>query len=303
MTLGLTMAQANRTADRSLRRGLVAVQRGIQAVLAGRTATLAGMSRVAAQVPQFRDRLLKSDERSDALDQATQYRRLLGAAWVLVTDEHGILVARTDYPEELDVDLSRGALVAGALSGEASSGAWLDDRLHMLFMAVGVPLRASESAAPEGALLAAYAIDDTLALEIKQATTADVVFFALDTLGHPSVVGSTLPRDEVGPALAADTAVLGRSARDSEPAEISAVADGEHLIGLASPIRSAGGDAFGGFVAFRSRERELGVFAGLRRTLAVALVLGLVLAVACVFRSLRTRDTPGPPNSRPAADP
>src|SRR5438477_11880921 len=114
-----------------------------------------------------------------------KYRRLLGAAWVLVTNERGILVARTDYPAQFDVDLSRSALVAGALSGESSSGAWLDDRLHRLFIAVAVPLRSSASAVPQGALVASYAIDDTLAQQIKQATTTDVVVFALDTLARP----------------------------------------------------------------------------------------------------------------------
>jgi len=283
VTLGLTTVQADRTADESIRRALAGVRRGVEAFLAGRTATFLGMSGVSAEVPQFRERLLKSAERSNVLDQATEYRQLLGAAWVLVTNERGILVARTDYPEQFDVDLSRGALVAGALSGESSSGAWLDDRLHRLFIAVAVPLRASASAVPQGALVAAYAIDDTLAQQIKQATTTDVVFFALDTLARPYLVGSTLPRDEVGPALAADTAALRRFAGDSSGAEVSAIVGGEHMIGLSSPIRSAGGDAFGGFVAFRSHERELAGFAALRRTLAVAFVLGLALALVSAY--------------------
>ena len=283
VTLGLTTVQADRTADQSIRRALAGVRRGVQAFLAGRTATFMGMSGVSAEVPQFRERLLKSAERSNVLDQAAEYRQLLGAAWVLVTNERGILVARTDYPAQFDVDLSRSALVAGALSGESSSGAWLDDRLHRLFIAVAVPLRASASAVPQGALVASYAIDDTLAQQIKQATTTDVVFFALDTLARPYVVGSTLPRDEVEPALAADTAALRRNARDSSGAEVSAIVGGEHMIGLASPIRSAGGDAFGGFVAFRSHERELAAFAALRRTLAVAFVLGLALALVSAY--------------------
>ncbi len=283
VTLGLTTVQADRTADQSIRRALAGVRRGVQAFLSGRTATFMGMSGVSAEVPQFRERLLKSAERSNVLDQAAEYRQLLGAAWVLVTNERGILVARTDYPAQFDVDLSRSALVAGALSGESSSGAWLDDRLHRLFIAVAVPLRASASAVPQGALVASYAIDDTLAQQIKQATTTDVVFFALDTLARPYVVGSTLPRDEVEPALAADTAALRRNARDSSGAEVSAIVGGEHMIGLASPIRSAGGDAFGGFVAFRSHERELAAFAALRRTLAVAFVLGLALALVSAY--------------------
>src|SRR5437899_3036164 len=96
----------------------------------------------------------------------------------LVANERGILVARTDYPAESDIDLSRGALVANALSGDQTSGAWLDERRRKSFIAVAVPLRASLTATPQGALVAAYAVDDSLAQEIKQATTTDVVFFA-----------------------------------------------------------------------------------------------------------------------------
>ncbi len=283
VTFGLTSFQANRTADESIRRALAGVRRGVQAFLAGRTATFAGMSAVSAQVPQFRERLLKASERSNVLDQAEEHRRLLGAAWVLITNEHGLLVARTDYPTESDIDLSRGALIANALSGDEASGAWLDERRRKLFMAVAVPLRASAQAAPQGSLVAAYAIDDTLAHQIKQATTTDVVFFALDTLNRPYIVGSTLPREAVEPALVADTAAMLALGRDSAGTELAADMDGEHLIGLASPIRSAGGDAFGGFVAFRSHDRELGAFRALQHTIGFSLALGLLLALASAY--------------------
>jgi HAMP domain-containing protein/predicted Ser/Thr protein kinase len=283
VTLGLTSLQANRTADDSIRHALAGVRRGVQAFLAGRTATFAGMSAVSAQVPQFRERLLKASERSNVLDQAEEHRRLLGAAWVLITDEHGVLVARTDYPTESDIDLSRGALIANALSGDEASGAWLDERRRKLFMAVAVPLRASPQAAPQGSLVAAYAIDDTLAHQIKQATTTDVVFFALDTLNHPYIVGSTLPREVVEPALVEDTAAMVALGHDSAGTELAADVDGERLIGLASPIRSAGGDAFGGFVAFRSHERELGAFRALQHTIGFSLALGLLLALASAY--------------------
>ena len=304
VALGLATAQANRLADQSLRRGLADVQRGVQLLLAGRAATLAGMSRVSVQDAKLRERLRNRDDHADALDQAERCRALLGAAWVLVTNERGVLVLRTDHPEEVDADLSRGALVAGALSGESSSGAWLDERLHRLFMAVAVPLGAAsaEPAKPEGALVAAYALDDSLALEMKRSTTADVVLFALDTLDRPYVIGSTLPREAVGPALAADTGALRRFASDSGVLEVAALVGGEHLIGVASPIRSGGGDAFGGIIVFRSREREAATFTGLRRTVAVAFALALAVALFVSARFLRTTDPPGPPSIRPAAD-
>jgi HAMP domain-containing protein len=58
---------------------------------------------------------------------------------------------------------------------------------------------------------------------------------------------------------------------------------GEHLIGLATPIRSAGGDVFGGFVAFRSHERELAAFRALQHTIGFAVALGLLLALAAAY--------------------
>ncbi len=283
ITFGLTSLSANRAADRSIQRALGNTRRAVENFLAARTRTIAGMSAVTAGVPQFRERLLTSRERANMLDQAHEYRDLIGAAWVLVTNEAGVLLARTDHPEQFDLDLSRGALIGNALSGDQASGAWLDDVAHQLFLAVATPLQASRGAAPQGVLVAAYELDDSLAQAIRQATNTDVVFFALDTLNRPSVVGSSLPRDLIGPALALDSSHVKSLAQDSAGTEIAAQVTGEHLVGLAVPIRTAGGDVYGGFVAFRSRDAELAAFRALRRTMVLAVALGIVLALAIAF--------------------
>ncbi len=292
-TFGVTTLRANRTADESIHRALVTTRRAVTDYLGARTRTLAGLSQVSARVPQFRERLLASRERANVLDQAQEYRDLIGAAWILVTDDRGILLARTDYPGQYDLDLSRGALIGGALSGSQTQGAWLDDVAHKLFIAVATPLAASAQATPQGVLVAAYALDDSLAQAVKQATNSDVVFFALDTLSHPFVVGSTLPRDEVAAALTAgtDSAALaqlasegrGEGGADSSGMQLSAQVAGEHLIGLGGAIRSAGNDVYGGFVPFRSHEAERAAFATLRRTMALALGLGVLLALGLAF--------------------
>jgi serine/threonine-protein kinase len=283
ITFGVTSLQANRTADASIQRALSNTRGAVGAYLAGRTRAFAGMSSVSAEVPQFRERLLTSRDRQNVLDQAEEYRDLIGAAWVLVANRDGILLARTDYPEEYDIDVSRGALIANALSGEQTSGAFIDDRdtsAVRLFMAVATPL-ASRGAAPQGVLVASYALDDSLAQTIKQATNSEVVFFALtnDSVPRPVVVGGTLPATEVGPALAIALHVDSLGA-DSVGTRMTAQLGGEHLIGLAGPIRSAGGDVFGGFLALRSREAELAAFAALRRTMLYAIALGVLLALA-----------------------
>jgi HAMP domain-containing protein/predicted Ser/Thr protein kinase len=294
ITFGVTSLQANRTADASIQRALSNTRGAVGAYLAARTRTFAGMSAVSAQVPQFRERLLTSRDRQNVLDQAGEYRDLIGAAWVLVANRDGILLARTDYPEEYDIDVSRGALVADALSGEQTSGAFIDDRdprAVKLYMAVATPLASGEGAAPQGVLVAAYALNDSLAHAIKQATTSDVVFFAVttDSVPRPVVVGSTLPAAEAAAALG-DLRV--DSLADTAGTPMTAQLHGEHLIGLAGPIRSAGGDVFGGFLTLRSREAELAAFQALRRTMLFAIALGVLLALAAA--AVAARQIAGP---------
>src|SRR6266540_3018981 len=289
ITFGVTSLQANRTADESIQRALSNTRGAVGAYLAARTRTFAGMSAVSAEVPQFRERLLTSRDRQNVLDQAGEYRDLIGAAWVLVANRDGILLARTDYPEEYDIDMSRGALVANALSGEQTSGAFIDDRdpaAVKLYIAVATPL-ASRGAAPGGVLVAAYALNDSLAQTIKQATNSDVVFFAVssDSVPRPVVVGGTLPAADEVEALVGTLRV--DSLADTIGTRMAAQVHGEHLIGLAGPIRSAGGDVFGGFLALRSRETELAAFQALRRTMLFAIALGVLLALAAAAVAAR----------------
>jgi serine/threonine-protein kinase len=296
ITFGVTSLQANRTADESIQRALSNTRGAVGAYLAARTRTFAGMSSVSAEVPQFRERLLTSRDRQNILDQADEYRDLIGAAWILVANRDGILLARTDYPDEYDIDVSRGALIANALSGEQTSGAFIDDRdpeAVKLYMAVATPLASGGGAAPQGVLVAAYALDDSLAQAIKQATNSEVVFFALtsDSVPQPVPVGGTLPAAEVGPALASALRVDSLGA-DTVATRMAAQLGGEHLIGLAGPIRSAGGDVFGGFLALRSREAELAAFAALRRTMLFAIALGVVLALGSA--AIAARQIAGP---------
>src|SRR6266705_142782 len=293
ITFGVTSVEAHRTADASIHRALLSTRRAVDDYLAARTRTLGRASTVATDVPQYRQRLLNERARSEALDQADDIRGLIDAAWVLVTNSEGILIARTDYREQYDRDLSVAPLVANALSGDQTSGAWLDDVQGTMFMAIGTPLRDRPTSAPLGALVATYQIDDSLAAAIKQATSSDVVFFALDTLNKPVVVGSTVPSQDIAPvlqstvqteALAADTG--------GEGMPLAAAMGNQHLIGLAGAIRSPSGDVRGGFVALRSREAELAAFNALQRTMLWAVALGIVLAL--IFAFVQARQITGP---------
>ena len=293
ITFGVTSIQANRTADASIHSALRATRRAVDDYLAARTRTLGRASTVATDVPQYRQRLLNQRARAEVLDQADDVRGLIGAAWVLVTNSEGILIARTDYREQFDRDLSIAPLVANGLSGEQTSGAWLDDVRGTMFIAVGTPLRDRPTAAPLGVLVSTYQIDDSLARAIKQATNSDVVFFALDTLNQPVVVGSTVPAEDIAPALKGTVRAEALAAdTGGEGMALAAAMGGQHLIGLAGAIRSPGGDVRGGFVALRSREAELAAFNLLQRTMLFAVALGVVLAL--VFAFVQARQIAGP---------
>ena len=293
ITLGVTSIEAHRTADASIHRALLATRRAVDDYLAARTRTLGRASTVATDVPQYRQRLLNERARSEALDQADDIRGLVDAAWVLVTNSEGILIARTDYREQYDRDLSIAPLVANALSGEQTSGAWLDDVRGTMFMAIGTPLRDRPTAAPLGALIATYPIDDSLATAIKQATNSDVVFFALDTLNKPVVVGSTVPARDIAPALESTVKTdLLVADTGGEGMPLATAMGNQHLIGLAGAIRSPSGDMRGGFVALRSRESELAAFNALQRTMLWAVALGVALAL--IFAFVQARQITGP---------
>ncbi len=293
ITFGVTSVKAHHTADASIHRALLSTRRAVDDYLAARTRTLGRASTVATDVPQYRQRLLDQRNRAEALDQADDIRGLVGAAWVLVTNSDGILIARTDYREQYDRDLSVAPLVANALSGDQTSGAWLDDVRGTMFMAIGTPLRDRPTAAPLGALVATYQIDDSLAAAIKQATNTDVVFFALDTLNKPVVVGSTVPAQDIAPALQSTVQTEALAAdTGGEGMALAAAMGNQHLIGLAGAIRSPSGDVRGGFVALRSREAELAAFNALQRTMLYAIALGVVLAL--IFAFVQARQIAGP---------
>ena len=287
-SLGLTFLQARRTADQAIGAVLRRNRIGLATQLRARADGLAGMSTVSAGVPQFRERLVGDPDLANRVDQAEEYRDLVGAAWVLVTDAEGVLLARTDYPQESGADLSRGALIADALGGEQTRGTFIDDRdpdSTRLFFAVATPLT-SEGAAPQGVLVTSFALDDSLAAYLAGQMGADLAFFALDRGGMPVVVASTLPREAVAGALAARLNVARLDSLDSNALAteqgvdtLAAEIGGEHYIGLPLPLRSAAGDLFGGVVAFRPRGAELAAFHALRNMIWVSLGVGVALAL------------------------
>jgi serine/threonine-protein kinase len=276
-TLVYTSWQANRAADVSIRKALQNTHRAVDAQLEARTRAMAAAATAAASVPQYRTRLLQGQKRADVLDQANEIRNLAGAAWALVTNSDGLLIARTDQPAADSIDYSGSVLFSNALSGDQTAGAFGDLQTHSLYYAVAIPLRASPQDAPQGVLVVAYPFDDALAAAIKEATQTDLVFFSVDTLGRPYPVGATVPAAELLPVLAAN--IGADTTADTTGVEMAADMSGSHYIGLEEKILNAGGRRLGGWVALRSRDQEMATFRTLKRALYYAFGVGFVLAL------------------------
>ena len=276
-TLVYTSWQANRAADVSIRKALQNTHRAVDAQLEARTRAMAAAATAAASVPQYRARLLQGQKRADVLDQASEIRNLAGAAWAMVTNSDGLLIARTDQPTADSIDYSGSVLFSNALSGDPTAGAFGDLQTHSLFYAVAIPLRASPQDAPQGVLVVAYPFDDALAATIKEATQTDLVFFSVDTLGRPYPVGATVPAAELLPVLAAN--IGADTSADTTGMEMAADMSGSHYIGLEEKILNAGGRRLGGWVALRSRDQEMATFRTLKRALYYAFGVGFVLAL------------------------
>jgi HAMP domain-containing protein len=103
-----------------------------------------------------------------------------------------------------------------------------------------------------------------------------VLFFALDTLGRPTVAVSTLPRASVEGAVRSAPLQV---AEDSLPARFRVQAEGVTYEGATALLRSADGVPLGGFIGLHSRDADLAAYRQLSRTIGWAFLWGLLLAL------------------------
>jgi len=285
----LTKQRADRAADQSIDRALTATRAAIEGALESRTHTLSQVAGSLVRVPQYLARIEKAlrppSNRADLLDQADEFQVQMGARWAAITDNAGVLKARTDRRDEFDVDLSEGALVGKALEGEATRGIWIEagaDSGFVLYQAVGVPIYSPGTAGQRalyGVLIAAVPIDSAFVAEVKRNTNSDVVIVALDTMNVPQVAVSTLPPDALKSAMARSPGVDTSLAGLTPGGQVRWDVGGETLVGVVGPLVTASGTPVGGYVGFRSRSRELAVFTELQQTVLYAFIGGLILAI------------------------
>src|SRR5438105_2326114 len=189
---------ARRTTREAERRGLEQAADLTAQLLAGRGRSLAGGARVFVQGPSFRA-LVARRQHDDILDQAFEASTQLGADWVFITDEQGTLLAKSDEPGVQGVAMAGIPLVEGALEGRTTFGFGIS-RDTLLFQTVAVPIVVPH-AAPVGVLVATKLVDRQMALDVRAATGADIVLYAVDSHGKPHLAATSL--DSVTHAVAA----------------------------------------------------------------------------------------------------
>jgi len=155
-------ASLRQAADESAQRGLEQSADLVAQFLAGRERSLAGGARVFVQGPYFRT-LVAERRRDDILDQSFEAVTQLGAKWVMITDDRGVLLAKSDEPTLVDDSLGGVPLVAGALRGGAPSGFGVS-RDSLLFQAVAVPI-VIPGRSPIGVLVATRLVDSAFAAD------------------------------------------------------------------------------------------------------------------------------------------
>ena len=278
--LFLTKRKADAAAAQSIHRALAATRSNIRARLDGRYNELTKELRILNQQSPIFGRILaglQTSNQSDLSDQATQYQQATGAAWVLITDANGVLRASSLDPSVAPDSLGEGALVGLALEGDTTRGLWLEPGAEgdLAFQAVGAPVRVNGKII--AVVVAALPIDSMFAADLKAQTNSEIVFYSLDTLGHPAPMVTTLPSTvELAPSLAAmspDSMMTG----DSNAVELAVA--GHVWSGVGGPLTTAAGEPLGGYVGLRDRATELAAFMALRESFPLAFLVGIAIAL------------------------
>jgi serine/threonine-protein kinase len=271
-TLAFTTRQADRFAQQTLRQALAETSEVWDTFQADRYSKLKLGIRVLGNDPAFKALVENTDE-ATILDSLRERNLELKADFFIATDPDGTVLARTDRPGAQGEDLSADPVVTKPLEGEESSTLWRQG--ERLFHAVSVPMQTGPDL--KGVLIAGYALNETLASQIRKLTHSQVAFLTQAPGQSPRVAASSLGPDE--PAL---QAALGAApSPEREPFELS-VGPERHLA-LRVPLRSAAEETLGSVLLLRSLAEEMASFRGFRNSLVTAALGVMVLALALSY--------------------
>jgi len=286
LALAITGWVARTNAERSLDRRLSEADRVVRRLLDAEDVQLWRAASAATQIPTILSNVVESfrdtvNGPSSVFDMAGQYAEIIGADFTIVTDVAGVRWGQSDNAGA-GRDTLAGPLIAAALEGRQVAG-YIDRGDTALYIATATPLQDLGSGVVHGVLLAAHRVTDSLATELGGGTGAEIVFYVLREDGRPAVVASSLPR---GPGL--DSVIAGAMGTGAAGAaaemRTTVTINGEELVGFGRSLVNPGADfAQGGYVALRSLAAERAPYRRLQRTLGLAGLAGLLLALAASY--------------------
>ena len=235
-------------------------------------------NKIIAQNPYIQAYIQESDSNS-ILDLAKQTEETIRSDFVLVTDADGVVLARTDKPGASGQNLANVPLVAGALDGDEVNGLMLENK--NLYNAIAVPVVTQDIIT--ATLAIGYAINDALAIQIKEMTHSEVGFFVeKDGL---SLIASTITSEKEDL-----TSSFVKASTPDEPFQFQL--GPEEYVGVYRPLKNLDGKMLGRFVAFRSLDRELYGFRQFQKNI---LIVGLgMMVLAFILSFLGSRQITGP---------
>ncbi len=232
--------------------------------------------------PEFRAYLhdaLAVADRLSILDQLEERRADLGCDLVMFVRPDGRLIARTDLPEAVDLELGERPLFRKARTEFVAEGIWGEG--NRLYDAVAVPV--SLGGGLLGYLAVGFRIGDIQALELQRATGTQVVYLTSTASGVIPVATTLASREleSVLGTLRLQGDLLARVSERGEVAEgLEIGVDSERYLALLVPLRGAGGEPVGALLALASLERELASSRLVRRVLLGSGLVAVLVAVA-----------------------
>ena len=284
-SLAFTTVQANQLAHSTINQGLKETREVWETFQADRYNQLKLGIRVLGNDPAFKAAVANREDQAvrqaTVLDMLRERGQDLKADFFIATDPDGVVIARSDRSGGAGEDLSQQPIVMKALEGEESSTIWRQG--SKLSNAVSVLMQTG--ATKVGVLVAGYAINETLAGQIRKLTHSEIAYLVQDPGKPPQLSVSSL-----GPKEPALTAALARpdfpaGKGEMEPFELDLA--GERYIGVRIPLRAASGEAVGSALALRSLAEETASFRQFRNSLILVSLVVMVLGLGAAYVAAR----------------
>ena len=277
IAVGVSGWIAARAADDSVREALTRASRLQRSFQERRFEQLRLIARLFVGDPYVSAYFAEAAVTGDALsivDLLEERQSDLGFDFALALDPEGRVLARTGGPSTPGSDLSNEPLVRGALDEFEAYGIWRER--DELYNAVAVPLSAGSSLT--GFLVAGYAIDDLVALELQQIGATEVAF-VIRGANVARIVASTLD-DSLNEELLAELADGGDTPA-GEQRELTL--RGRNWIAVEHRLSDEAQGPPAWVVSLVSMDAQMAPFRTMRRTIVVTGLLATLLAASALL--------------------